>query len=342
MTSIYYRNLGTAFLIVTLIPIIYFSWLSKSHSRANTDDVVGTTYHYVQVNSPIQPIPSIASIDRNWYLLGKALFNSTLLSSDNTIACSSCHLVDYGGDDGFAVSTGVKGLQGDRNSPTVLNSTFNIRQFWDGRSASLAEQVAGPIHADNEMASTWNEVIHKLSNDNYFSKTFNNISKQGITAETITLALTIYEQSLITPNAPIDLFLLGNESALSAQQKRGFEKFQSFGCITCHQGVNIGGNIMQKLGRIGEVPDQLLQDKGKFNYTNKETDKHIFKVPSLRNVAQTSPYFHNGSIEKLPDAVKIMAKAQLGVELSELDTQDIVALLQSFSSRPVEVLTDAN
>jgi len=338
VTSIYYKHLGAAFIIVTLIPISYFGWLKKSHSTANTDSVIETTYEYVQVNNPIQPIPTIASIDRDWYLLGKALFNSTLLSNDNTIACSSCHLVDYGGDDGFAVSTGVNGLQGHRNSPTVLNSAFNIRQFWDGRSASLTEQIAGPIHAKNEMASNWNEIVIKLKNDNYFSSMFNKISDDGITSDSISLALTIYEQALITPNAPIDRYLLGDKEALTAQQQRGFEKFQSIGCITCHQGVNIGGNLMQKLGRIADVPTQLLEDTGRFAHTNNENDKHIFKVPSLRNVAQTSPYFHNGSIETLPDAVKIMAKAQLGLELSEQDTQDIVALLKSFSSRPIEVL----
>ena len=246
-------------------------------------------------------------------------------------------MIDFGGDDGFPVSTGINNGQGERNSPTVLNATFNFRQFWDGRASSLAEQAIGPIHNPVEMGSTWNEIIVKLSEDDYFTETFNRLSEDGVTAENIIKAITIYEESLITPNSPIDDYLLGDKNALTEQQIRGLSLFNNYGCSTCHQGVNIGGNIYQKLGRINDIPQILTLDKGRFEVTNERIDEYIFKVPTLRNIAETAPYFHNGSIDNLPDAVRIMAKSQLGRELSKEEVADIVALLHSFSAKVLEV-----
>jgi cytochrome c peroxidase len=175
--------------------------------------------------------------------LGKALFNSPLLSKDNTISCASCHMIDFGGDDGFPVSTGINNSQGNRNSPTVLNTTFNFRQFWDGRARTLAEQTVGPIHNPVEMGSSWDEIIPKVSQDSYFNKAFKTLSADGVTPNNIIKAITTYEESLITPNSPIDNYLLGDKEALTAQQVRGLALFKNYGCSTCHQGRNIGGNI---------------------------------------------------------------------------------------------------
>jgi len=334
MDTRYYRSLILGIIVCSLVPFsLYF--LSSEQSTAKAEQE--TVYHFETVDGPIQPIPRKIDIDTRWVNLGKALFHSPLLSKNNTISCSSCHLVDFGGDDGFPVSTGINNAKGERNSPSVLNSTFNFRQFWDGRASSLSDQISGPIHNPIEMGSSWAEIVEKLSSDSYFKKTFLSLNPKGVTSENIVKAITIYQESLITPNAPIDLYLLGDSSALSDQQQRGLDHFINHGCTTCHQGANIGGNLYQKLGRVNSIPEILTQDLGKYQVTNDEQDKYVFKVPSLRNVADTGPYFHNGAVDNLPDAVRIMASSQLGRELPENEIEDIVALLHAFSSKVIEV-----
>lgn len=294
---------------------------------------VDTEYEFVEVPGPIQPIPYIKQIDSGWQKLGKALFHSTLLSKDNTISCASCHNVHQGGEDGFPISIGINGSLGDRNAPTVLNSVFSFRQFWDGRSATLAEQAVGPIHNPVEMGTDFQQVIQKLNRSQEFVDAFTQLGVNEITPDSVVRAIVTYEESLITPDAPIDLYVLGNQSALTEQQKSGYEKFIGFGCVSCHQGVNIGGNLYQKIGRINVVPEKLLADKGRFNVTKNENDEFVFKVPSLRNINQTAPYFHNGSVEKLEDAIRIMAIGQLGITLTDQDVADIMALFEAFSGQ---------
>lgn len=326
-----------AFCGCSLLPLSYHFYLLPENKEV-TD--IPTEYEFQQVEGPIQPIPKISSIDDDWRLLGRALFNSTLLSKDNSISCASCHSVNAGGDDGFAVSTGVNSQKGERNSPTVLNAVFNFRQFWDGREPSLAAQINGPIHNPVEMATNWPDVVGKLQKDPYFSKAFRDISVKGVTEQNIVKAIVTYEESLVTPNSPIDRYLLGDKAALTPQQVRGLDKFITYGCATCHQGRNIGGNFFQKLGRIDEIPQKLTKDLGRFKSSKDPADRYVFKVPSLRNVAQTAPYFHNGSVESLSEAVDIMAKTQLGLSLNERDNQDIVALLKAFSAPTMETVAD--
>ena len=330
----YYTSLIIGVLVCSIVPISLYYTSSEKHSeQAHTK----TVYHFEKVDGPIQPIPRKIEVDNRWVTLGKALFHSPLLSKNNTISCSSCHLIDFGGDDGFPVSTGVNNAEGVRNSPTVLNSSFNFRQFWDGRASTLSEQITTPIHNPVEMATNWAEIIQKLNDDSYFSKSFQQLSTQGVSTENIVKALTIYEESLITPNAPIDKYLLGDRSALSEQQIRGLAYFINYGCASCHQGRNIGGNLYQKLGRVNDIPEILTLDLGKYEVTKLDQDKYVFKVPSLRNIADTGPYFHNGAIDNLAQAVRIMASSQLGRELTDQEVEDIVALLQSFSSKVIEV-----
>lgn len=329
----YFSLIFAVFLSAALSSLLY---LHLGKYRVDTD-FIETVYSFEQVEGAIQPIPRTMTIDKNWLVLGKALFHSPLLSKDNTISCASCHRVDFGGDDGFPVSIGINNAQGHRNSPTVLNATFNFRQFWDGRVTSLSQQTSEPIHNIKEMGSSWDEIIHKLNNDRYFSKEFNLLSPTGVTESNIIKAITIYEESLITPSSPIDRYLLGDENAITLQQKRGLELFVNYGCVTCHQGRNIGGNIYQKLGRIDIIPEVLTHDFGRYEVTKNEADKYLFKVPTLRNIADTGPYFHNGSIDKLSDAVRIMARTQLARELSDDEVADIVALLESFSAKTIKV-----
>jgi len=296
-----------------------------------------TEYIYEKINHPLQPIPLLKQVDRQQAVLGRALFNSPLLSKDNTVSCASCHQVNFGGDDGFSVSSGVNNLTGSRNSPTVLNATFNVSQFWDGRASSLGEQIDGPIHNPVEMSTDWLTVTAKLQADTYFSEAFADLGIKKITSEAIKAAIVTYEETLITPNAPIDRYLRGEANALTNQQLSGLNKFLSFGCVTCHQGVNIGGNLYQKIGRIRELKNGLSVDLGRFRVTNKDADKHVFKVPSLRNITETAPYFHDGSAKTLEEAIVTMAKYQLGRELSEQDREDLLALLEAFSAPPIEV-----
>lgn len=330
----YYLTLISAVLICLCFPLVIY--LTQSPVE-NIKFVDKTIYEFVDVDSPIQPIPTLKSINKNLVLLGKALFHSPLLSKNNTVSCASCHMLNFGGDDGFPVSTGINNLKGSRNSPTVLNAVFNFKQFWDGRASTLGEQAAGPIHNPVEMSSNWDEIIVKLKKDKYFSESFAQLKTKEITAENIVLAIATFEETLITPNAPIDQFIQGDLTALTAQQKRGFNLFKDYGCATCHQGVNIGGNLFQKLGRISDIPTDLLEDVGRYGVTGDSFDKNVFKVPTLRNIAQTSPYFHNGSVSTLEEAVTIMARSQLGRELSQSEVSDIVALLHAFSGELVEV-----
>lgn len=294
---------------------------------------IETEYAYYQVPGPIQPLPKILSIDQDWVNLGKALFHSPLLSADNSISCATCHNISEGGDDGFPVSIGINGGVGKRNSPTVLNAAFNFRQFWDGRSADLTEQAVGPIHNPIEMGSNFQDIINKLNQVPEFVQSFRALNPDGITAEAIVKAIVTFEESLVTSGAAIDRYLLGDKNALSLQQQRGLEKFKSFGCISCHQGKNIGGNLYQRIGRLDTVPEKLLADTGRFDLTQHEYDRYVFKVPSLRNITKTAPYFHNGSVSTLQEAVKIMAKGQLGIELSTQDVSDLLALFEAFEGQ---------
>jgi len=295
-----------------------------------------TLYKNRLVEGALQPLPLIEKINTDWAMLGKALFNSTLLSADNTISCASCHHVNRGGDDGFPVSLGVDSKLGKRNSPTVINSSLNFKQFWDGRSPSLKKQIQEPIHNPVEMGTNFKQVINKLNKSSTFVKSFREIDSAGITEDNIIKAITTYQESLISYGSSIDKYLLGDGKALTSQQVRGLNKFKKFGCVTCHQGRNIGGNLFQKLGRIDEAPPSLLKDKGRFLITGDASDLHVFKVPSLRNVALTAPYFHDGSVDSLHEAVRLMGKMQLGVKLTDQDVNDIVALLNSFSGRVID------
>ncbi len=330
----YYITLILGIVGCSLVPL---SLYHLSGEQSVIDAERETVYHFEKVPGPIQPIPREMEIDTRWLSLGKALFMTPLLSKDNTISCSSCHAIDFGGDDGFPVSTGINNAKGERNSPTVLNSSFSFRQFWDGRAASLSDQISGPVHNPVEMGSTWAEIVKKLDSDSYFRKSFYSLDPQGVTRENIVKAITVFEESLITPNAPIDRFLLGDNNALSEQQQRGLGHFMNHGCTTCHQGINIGGNMYQKLGRVNIIPEILVEDLGKYELTKQEQDRNVFKVPSLRNVAETGPYFHNGAVDNLPQAVRIMASAQLGRDLPDDEIEDIVALLHAFSSKVIEV-----
>jgi len=276
----------------------------------------------------ITPIPLKIEYDVKKAFLGKKLFSETKLSQDNTISCASCHILEEGGDDNLPVSFGINAQKGTRNSPTILNSKFNTVQFWDGRAQDLEEQAHGPIHNPVEMNSNFSEIIPKLQQDIQYKKLFKDIYTDGITGENILNAIAEYEKTLITPHSRFDQYLRGNKSALSVEEINGFKLFKEYGCISCHNGVNIGGNLMQKMGILEKFK---TNDFGLYNVTKKEEDKYYFKVPSLRNIQLTSPYFHDGLTSTLTEAVKKMSFYQVGYELSEKEISDIVKFLETLT-----------
>ena len=267
--------------------------------------------------------------------LGKKLYFEKRLSSNDTQSCNSCHNVEGkgAGVDNQPTSTGAFGKNGDRNSPTVLNAGFHAAQFWDGRAATLADQAKGPILNPIEMAMP-NEkaVIEKLSKiEEYkglFEKAFPE-DKDKLTYNNLASAIAAFERTLITSDR-FDEWMAGNWKAMNSEEVNGLALFIQTGCTGCHNGPAFGGNSFRKLG---EVKPYETKDLGRFNVTKSEADKYIFKVPSLRNIALTAPYFHDGSIKTLDEAVKTMAFHQLGKELNDSEVKSITAFLNTLSDK---------
>ncbi len=283
-----------------------------------------------------QPLPEMKDLNLNPKKidLGNMLYHDTRLSGDGTLSCASCHIYSEGGDDNAAVSTGINGQLGPINSPTTLNSGLNFKQFWDGRAPSLRHQAEGPVDNPGEMGAKWPNAVARIQAVDQYKELFKDIYPiQGITKYTITDAIAEFERSLITP-APIDAYLRGDDSALTTNQIEGYGLFQSYGCVSCHQGANFGGNMMQKFGAIAAFfseKDQNLVNNGRFNLTKNEEDKHVFKVPSLRNIELTAPYFHTAGAQTLDQAITIMGLNQLGRQIPSEDRAKIADFLTSLT-----------
>jgi len=284
----------------------------------------------------LRPLPELPPLRPERVALGARLFADTRLSADYSVACISCHRFDLGGADGLPVSVGILGREGGINAPSVFNSSLNFVQFWDGRALTLQEQAAGPIHNPLEMGASWSLVIERLGADETMREAFRLAYPDGLTAANIADAIASFEQSLLTPDSPFDRYLRGDEAALDELARTGYQRFRDFGCISCHQGVLLGGNMFQKFGVLGDyfadrTPTEA--DLGRYNVTGREEDRHVFKVPGLRNVALTAPYFHDGSAPTLEMAVAIMGRYQLGRDLAAEDVKAIVAFLNSLTGR---------
>lgn len=285
-------------------------------------------------DQPITPIPLSNSFDKKKAALGDKLFHEPRLSRNNSVACASCHSLFIAGVDRLPVSIGINGALGQTNAPTIFNSRYNFRQFWDGRASSLEEQVSGPINNHQEMGSSWQEVLIKLKADKFYPSAFKQLYNDGITEVNIANAIAEFERSLTTPNALFDQYLRGNKKALSPDALTGYQKFIDYGCVSCHQGINLGGNMFQKFGVMKDYYANKKETKsnlGRYNLTQQVSDKHVFKVPSLRNVAVTGPYFHDGSIEKLSEAISIMGYYQLGLRLTDEDIKQLCDFLESLT-----------
>lgn len=296
-----------------------------------------------RVNEPIKPIPTTLKLDARKVALGKRLFHDVRLSADNSISCASCHSLEKGGTDLRARSIGIKESEGHINAPTVFNSGFNFKQFWDGHAETLETQVEGPTQAAEEMGSKWGDVLQKLRADAAYTVAFKQSYSDGVQRENVKDAIAEFERSLTTPNSRFDRWLRGDNNAITTEELEGYRKFKSYGCTSCHQGVNVGGNMFETLGAVrdyfAERGNVTKADLGRFNVTGKEEDRHVFKVPSLRNVALTPPYFHDGSAKSLDEAVRVMARYQLGRPLPDADAALLVKFLQTltgeYNGRPL-------
>lgn len=271
--------------------------------------------------------------------LGKKLYFDNRLSKDNTISCNSCHNLENGsGVDNLQFSPGNdKGSFGGRNSPTTLNAALHISQFWDGRAKDVEEQAGGPILNPVEMAMPSKEaVIERLASIKEYPTLFSTAfpgEKDALSYRNIEVAIGAFERTLVTPSR-FDDFTNGDAEALTSEEQKGLESFITTGCISCHMGNALGGQMFQKFGVYGdywELTKSKKIDEGKFEVTQNESDKYFFKVPSLRNVEKTAPYFHDGSVDNLEDAVIIMAKTQLDKNLSEEEVKNMVAFLKALS-----------
>jgi len=290
----------------------------------------------VLASNAILPVPEAPNGNAEKVKLGDQLFHDSRLSSDNTISCASCHDLARNGADQRPFSVGVGGALGHIRSPSVYNSQLNHVQFWDGSARDLESQVNGPVHNPVEMASNWEEVIGKLNQDPDLLKQFNAIFSDGITSSNIRSALASFQRTLMLTNAPFDRWLKGDENAISTQAQRGYETFRDLGCISCHQGANVGGNMFARMGSLenyfklkGEAISQA--DLGRFNVTGQEHHRYVFKVPGLRTASLNSFFFHDSSAETLEDAIAVMARFQLGRELNDADISNIAAFIRSLT-----------
>ena len=286
---------------------------------------------------PVRPIDQSIEVDDAKAALGFALFHDPRLSVDNTVSCSTCHALETAGVDNHQYSHGVNDQLGGVNAPTVYNAVYNFVQFWDGRAATLAAQAAGPPLNPVEMASpSFDDIIAKLKADREFSKAFNAVYPDGLTEANITDAIEEFERTLITPNSRFDKWLLGDDSALTADELKGYELFKQYDCATCHVGQNLGGQSYELMGlRRHYFADRGLEltveDNGRFKETQAERDRHRFKVPGLRNVEHTWPYYHDGTRETLEEAVRDMGIYQSGVELTSAEVDQITAFLKTLT-----------
>jgi len=291
------------------------------------------TVALAQSNEPIEPIPLTVEFDKDKAAIGKKLFFDTRLSADNTISCVSCHNIGDWGAENSSTSKGIKNQLGDRNSPTVFNSVLNFKQYWDGRADDLSHQAQDPVINPIEMGmASWDDVVNRLKEDDYYNDEFTRVYENAVSKEAIVDAIAEYEKTLITPNSPFDRFLRGEATAITPTQIKGYQLFKSYGCVSCHQGANVGGNMFQKFGVLKDISlekGSLGEDLGRYRVTRNEWDKRVFKVPSLRLVTKTAPYFHNGSVKTIQEAVDIMIQFQLGRDVPKSDRDAIISFLGS-------------
>ncbi|MEZ0323166.1 MAG: cytochrome-c peroxidase [Hydrogenothermaceae bacterium] len=307
-----------------------------AESKINDRDLLNQAKNYFQPLPKEIPAPSDNPTTKEKVELGKKLYYDPRLSLSGVISCNTCHNLATYGVDGVETSLGHKFQTGGKNAPTVLNAGFHIAQFWDGRAKTLEDQAKGPILNPVEMSMPDpNLVIERLKTIegyvNEFKKVFPN-DKDPVNYDNVAKAIAAFERTLVTPSR-FDEFLKGNTKALTQKEKEGLKLFMEKGCASCHNGVAIGGTMFQKFGIVKPYKYQDPNDLGRYNVTKDEADKYVYKVPSLRNITRTYPYFHDGKVWDIREAVKIMGETQLGITLTDEEVDKIVAFLDSTTGK---------
>jgi len=285
-------------------------------------------------SEPITPVPAAEALDPAKIELGRRMFHDVRLSRGDRVSCASCHDLARGGDDGRARSETNDGRPSDFNASTVFNAALNARLNWRGNFRTLTEQNEAVLLDPRLMNATWPELLGKLRADADYHAAFKALYG-GPEREHVLDALATFQRSLLTPDARFDRYLRGERDAITAEEARGYQLFKAYGCIACHQGVNVGGNLFQRFGVFYDPfaarGNAGAADLGRYTITGREDDRKVFRVPSLRNVAVTSPYFHDGSAASLAEAVDIMARSQLGRELPRDDIDLIIRFLRTLT-----------
>lgn len=335
-------RLHAAAALVILIPVAACNRGGEPTPEATTEEAQANVAPTDPRESGLlAPLPEAPEVDDTVLALGDRLYHDTALSGDGTVSCASCHDIANGGDDGLPTSEGIGGQMGPINAPTVLNAGLHTAQFWDGRAVDLKDQAAGPVTNSLEMGASWDVVVARLTADPTYVEQFAAAGYDGISQDSITDAIAAFESTLLTPSR-FDAWLEGDDDALTEQELAGLHDFMSAGCTTCHNGPALGGNSYQPMGLVADYFErrggELTEaDLGRFNVTGEESDRHRFKVPSLRNVELTAPYFHDGSHASLRDAVVTMNEVQLGRDISDDQIDNIVAFLGSLTGEIPEV-----
>jgi len=292
---------------------------------------VATGSTAIWAEEPIQPIAPIKEINLAQVELGKKLFFDPRLSKSGFISCNSCHNLSMGGTDNLKTSIGHNWQQGPINSPTVLNSSMNVAQFWDGRAADLKEQAGGPIENPGEMASTHTLAVDVLKSIPQYVTEFKQVfGSDELGIDQVTQAIAEFEKTLVTPNSRFDQWLLGDKTAINTEELAGYELFKQVGCTACHNGPAVGGSTFQKMGVVEPYKTDNPAE-GMSGVTGKDADRFKFKVPTLRNVDMTYPFFHDGEAQTLTEAVDIMGRLQLGKKFTDVENAQIVAFMKTLT-----------
>ena len=292
-----------------------------------------------EVAEPVQPIEPHVVAEPAKVELGKKLWFDPRLSRSGFISCNSCHNLSMGGSDNLKTSIGDKWAEGPINSPTVLNAKLNVAQFWDGRAKDLQEQAGGPIDNPLEMAFTHELAVDMLRSIPQYVDEFKSVYGENteLDINQVTNAIAAFEETLVTPNARFDKWLLGDKTAISEQELRGYELFKGSGCVACHNGPNLGGNSFQKMGLV-EPYQTDNPAEGRVAVTGNDAERFSFKVPTLRNVELTYPYFHDGAADTLAEAVDVMGRIQLGRKYTPEENADIVAFLKTLTGDQPQIM----
>lgn len=312
---------------------LLLEWIYNKREVYYVSGLAAESHRYAMV----QPLFDSLTVNRPMAELGEKLFHDVRLSVDNTVSCATCHGLHTGGVDRKPVSEGIRGLLGDVNAPTVFNSAYNLVQFWDGRAVDLQEQAAGPPLNPVEMGSvSWDSIVAKFPVEEPFTQQFLALFPEGLTEKSITAAIAEFEKLLTTPNSRFDQYLKGNAEALSDREKEGYQLFQNHRCATCHVGMLMGGQSFEKIGLKADYfadrgKEIITADYGLYNTTKRAYDKFRVKTPTLRNIALTPPYFHDGTHQTLEEALESMLKYQTGTRMTSSDKEAVIGFLHTLT-----------